>query len=136
MCIYILHFNATSTCSKNADMKSPVDIYLFKINHGNSRKIYDICSKLTIKTSKRRHELLFLVKSSKKLQFTAVLMIGLKLSIPSTRDKTFNNEMRAQIFATHLNFTDIAICKKEKIFYKNFASLLSSLRVSFFNSKD
>ena len=31
------------------------NIYLFKVNNRNTRKRCDICSKLTIKTSKRRH---------------------------------------------------------------------------------
>ena len=31
------------------------NIYLFKVNNRNTRKRCDICSKLTIKTSERRH---------------------------------------------------------------------------------
>ena len=33
---------------------NPTDIYLFKFNNGNTRKRCEICSKLTIKTPKRR----------------------------------------------------------------------------------
>ena len=31
------------------------NVYLFKANNGNSRKMYEICSKLTIKAPGRRH---------------------------------------------------------------------------------
>ena len=34
---------------------SPVGIYLLKVNHRNTRARCEICSKLTIKTSERRH---------------------------------------------------------------------------------
>ena len=30
------------------------NIYLFKVNNGNTRKRFEICSKLTIKTPERR----------------------------------------------------------------------------------
>ena len=33
----------------------PANIYLFKVKNRNSRKSYEICSKLTIKTEERRH---------------------------------------------------------------------------------
>ena len=33
----------------------PADIYLFKVFNGNTRTIYKICSKSTIKTTERRH---------------------------------------------------------------------------------
>ena len=33
------------------DTTLPADIYLFKVNNGNSRAMCEICSKLTIKTS-------------------------------------------------------------------------------------
>ena len=32
----------------------PANIYLFKVDNKNSRKRYEICSKLTIKTPERR----------------------------------------------------------------------------------
>ena len=31
-------------------------IYLFKVNNRNTRRRYEICSKLTIKTPERRHQ--------------------------------------------------------------------------------
>ena len=34
---------------------NPANIYLFKVNNGNSRKTCEICSKLTIKTQERGH---------------------------------------------------------------------------------
>ena len=34
---------------------NPASIYLLKVNHRNSRKRYEICSKLTMKTPKRFH---------------------------------------------------------------------------------
>ena len=43
-------------------------IYLFKINNGNARTMYDICSKLTIETPKRRH-CIFLVSLLLNLRF-------------------------------------------------------------------
>ena len=33
----------------------PVGKYLFKVNNVNTRTMYEICSKLTIKTSQQRH---------------------------------------------------------------------------------
>ena len=33
----------------------PAGKYLFKVNNVNTRTMYEICSKLTIKTSQRRH---------------------------------------------------------------------------------
>ena len=33
---------------------NPTDIYLFKVNNGNTRTICGICSKVTIKTPERR----------------------------------------------------------------------------------
>ena len=35
--------------------KNPANIYLFKVNNKKNRKRYEVCSKLTIKTSKRSH---------------------------------------------------------------------------------
>ena len=34
---------------------NPADVYLFKVNNRNIRKICETCSKLTIKTPERRH---------------------------------------------------------------------------------
>ena len=36
-------------------LEYPGNIYLFKVNNSNTRKRYEICSKLTIKTPERRH---------------------------------------------------------------------------------
>ena len=36
------------------DAVSPVSIYLLKVNNKNTRKMCEICSKLTIKTPERR----------------------------------------------------------------------------------
>ena len=33
----------------------PANVYLFKVNNKNTRKMCEICSKLTIKTAERRH---------------------------------------------------------------------------------
>ena len=41
-------------CSLN-QFFNPTSIYLFESNNGNNRKMSGICSKLTIKTPKRRH---------------------------------------------------------------------------------
>ena len=38
-------------------------IYLFKVNNENTRTVFDICSKLTIKIPKRRHKSYFIVFS-------------------------------------------------------------------------
>ena len=49
---------AKETCVKNAtEIKKcfPVGIYAFKVNNRNTRTRFEICSKLTIKTSERRH---------------------------------------------------------------------------------
>ena len=42
------------------DSKYPADIYLFKVNSGNTRTVWGVCSKLTIKTSERRQWLYLL----------------------------------------------------------------------------
>ena len=34
-------------------MYLPADIYLYKVNNGNNRKMYEICSKLTKATERR-----------------------------------------------------------------------------------
>ena len=34
--------------------KFPADIYMFKVNNRNTRTMYEICSKLTIKKTERR----------------------------------------------------------------------------------
>ena len=33
----------------------PAGIYLFKVDNRNTRTMYEVCSKLTIKTPERRH---------------------------------------------------------------------------------
>ena len=40
----------------NVSTTIPATIYLFKVNYGNSRTMYKICSKLTIKTPERRQK--------------------------------------------------------------------------------
>ena len=43
---------------------APVSIYLFKANNGNTRAMFEICSKVAIKTLERRHwyvNLLFII---------------------------------------------------------------------------
>ena len=44
---------------------NPANIYLFKVNDRNTRKRWEICSKLTIKTPERRHDvvLVFLLST-------------------------------------------------------------------------
>ena len=42
-----IHF--LGKCDENSDCTS-VDIYMFKINNGNTRTMCEICSKLTLKT--------------------------------------------------------------------------------------
>ena len=44
------------------------NIYLFKVNNRNTRKRYEICSKLTIKILERRQLLLCDAKSRTKLK--------------------------------------------------------------------
>ena len=41
--------------SETARIISSADIYMFKVNNGNTRKMCEICSKLTIKTPERRN---------------------------------------------------------------------------------
>ena len=36
--------------------KKPAGIYFFKVNNGKNRKMYEICSKLTIKTPEYVHD--------------------------------------------------------------------------------
>ena len=40
---------------------NPGNIYFFNVNNSNTRKKYDICPKLKIKTPKRRHSGVFIV---------------------------------------------------------------------------
>ena len=48
--------NFYNTTSKTIERHHcPANIYLFKIKIKNTRKRYEICSKLTMKTSQRRH---------------------------------------------------------------------------------
>ena len=41
--------------SSSVTYRYPANIYLFKVNYGNTRKRCEICSKLAIKTPERRH---------------------------------------------------------------------------------
>ena len=42
--------------SRSSDKnENPANVYLFKVNNKNTRKMCEICSKLTIKTTERRH---------------------------------------------------------------------------------
>ena len=49
--IYFVHTCKLMEISENIS----ANIYLFKVNNGNTRKKYEICSKLTVKTPERRH---------------------------------------------------------------------------------
>ena len=49
-------------CVQSSFCIYPANIYLFKVNNRNTRKRREICSKLTIKTPKRRqHSGVFIV---------------------------------------------------------------------------
>ena len=50
----ILHASVTMmNYLYNLDIGIPVSIYLFKVNNRNTRKMCEICSKLTIRTPER-----------------------------------------------------------------------------------
>ena len=51
---YILHPYISNCCSCANKYFFPPIIYLFKANNENIRKMFEICSKLTIKTPERR----------------------------------------------------------------------------------
>ena len=45
------------------DNKNPTSIFLFKVNNGNTRTKYEVCSKVTIKTQERRQSQIFVRKT-------------------------------------------------------------------------
>ena len=51
--LFLLDF--AELLSAHYHKSSPARIYLFKVNNRNTRKIYEICSKLTINTLEQRH---------------------------------------------------------------------------------
>ena len=53
--IIILKQAAVSEYTKTMWNYNPHNIYLFQVNNGNTLKMCEICSKLTIKTPERRH---------------------------------------------------------------------------------
>ena len=52
--IIINHKSSVKESLRFLDKGHLANIYLFKFNSGDTRKRYEICSKLTIKTSERR----------------------------------------------------------------------------------
>ena len=59
-------FTVTVYCSKGF----PANIFLFKINNGNTRTICEICSTLTMKTPEQRHRESKQAKCISKLELT------------------------------------------------------------------
>ena len=58
----LINLQKAKTCPKVNHFSNPANIYLFEVNNRNSRKRFEIFSKLTIKTPARRNiSLLFLV---------------------------------------------------------------------------
>ena len=58
----LINLQKAKTCPKGNHFSNPANIYLFEVNNRNSRKRFEIFSKLTIKTPARRNiSLLFLV---------------------------------------------------------------------------
>ena len=62
----------------------PASIYLFKVNNKNTRKKYEICSKLTIKTPERqRRSGVFIVNFEHISQFSHYLHWSYIVKLPS-----------------------------------------------------
>ena len=60
-CIH-LHFWSLHVTERQSEIETicenintPAGISLLKVNNGNTRSMYEICSKLTMRTSERRH---------------------------------------------------------------------------------
>ena len=51
----VLCFQLSKAMNLTVLISSPADNYMFKVNNRNTRTRCEICSKLTIKTSERRH---------------------------------------------------------------------------------
>ena len=51
------------------------NVYLFKVNNGNTRKRFEICSKLAIKAPERYHDMTFTVKFEHISQFFLVSLL-------------------------------------------------------------
>ena len=76
---------------------SPANIYLFKVNKRNTRKRYEICSKLTIKTPERPHwrrsgvfSFNVFNVSWKIVNFELLLMLDVYLEDKGTQDNTLH----------------------------------------------
>ena len=52
--MYVIVSNIARATLKNLKNYYPVNIYLFKVNNRNTKKRYEICLKLRIKTPERR----------------------------------------------------------------------------------
>ena len=62
------------------------NIYLFKVNNGNTRKRYEICSKLTI-TTPERHLYLFVNFEHVSYLFLVILLLTLNKQMFGGCDK-------------------------------------------------
>ena len=73
-----------------------IGIYLLKVNNANSRTRCEICSKLTIKTPGRRHD----VRKSANLDFNllAFLKVNLTLTSLKAHGNLFKDAERLQFY--------------------------------------
>ena len=80
---FIVKFNTYLKCLYSQLQKFPPNIILFKVNHWNTRKRSELCSKLSIKTTERRpwyHAVVFIVKS-KHISRLVLLFLLLRFHI-------------------------------------------------------
>ena len=96
----------------------PADFHLLKVNNRNTRKRYEICSKRTIKTPKRRHWR----RSGVFINFEHILHLSVVFLL-----STFNKQMLARY-----NFLSSSF--KEKNLNKNSDSLKSFDKTNKFTS--
>ena len=94
--------------NKVQQSKSPANIYLFKINIGNTRIMYEICSKLAIKTPERRQwrrSGVFMINFEQVSLFFGVSIIDFE-QINACWDTTFLKTSKnfSKIINAHKNF--------------------------------
>ena len=118
---------------KRKQRNNPVNVYLFKVNNRNTRERWEICSKLTIKTSERRQwrrSGVFVTSFSKCLlgkSYVKIFLIVRFFIFIVVRKKVFYQYRK--IFAPRTEFSLVSFFEKSssaqnELFYKRYSNML------------
>ena len=110
----------------------PVNIYLFSVNNTNSRKMCEICSKLTIKTPERRqwHRCgVFIVNFEHATPFSSVSIVDFKqLHVSLTVFFALDRFLLLFLFPVFMNLfhaTDLFLCPLKTAENQTFSDIFS-----------